>query len=459
MMLNFRSLMLWLGPLLAIGIGVIANTSTMTPEASITLAITFLCVIWWIFEPIPIPVTSLIPLAIFPLTSVLTAEEVALAYGDKLVLLLLGGFILSQAMEKSGAHLRVALIMVRICGNRSSKQLVLGFMVASAALSMWISNTATTLMLIPVATAVMQKATDEKMAVPLLLGIAHASSIGGVGTPIGTPPNNLARAVYEETLGIEVSFFEWMQWGLPVVFIFIIGAWLWLTRHLTYRGTVEIPHLGKWKTAELRVLIVFALTAFFWVTRLEPFGGWHALFGLGYSNDAIVAFLAVVLMFVIPDGKGGRLLDWEAANKIPWGMLILFGAGISIAKAFQSTGLSNMLGDQMSLLATFPVILMIAIICVVVTFLTECTSNTATTALLMPILAAAALAADTDPALFMVPAAMSASCAFMLPVATPPNLIVFSTGKFPLRTMVREGIVLNAMGAVIITGVCFVLLS
>ena len=431
----------------------------LDPPAAIALGVTTLVVFWWIFETIPIPATSMIPLALFPLLGILTATEVAQAYGDKLVLLLLGGFILSQAMERSGAHLRVALNMVRLFGNSSSRRLVFGFMAAAAVLSMWISNTATTLMLLPVALAVISQSPDKKLAMPLLLGCAYAASIGGIGTPIGTPPNIVFSGIYAELVGEEISFATWMSWGIPVVLVFLPIAGFWLTRNLTYKGQVPMPDVGRWTAVEIRVMTVFGLTALAWVTRMEPFGGWSQLFGVPGANDAVVALVAVVFMFLIPDGKGSRLLDWETANKIPWGMLILFGAGISIAKAFTATGLSAELGEALTQLSALHVFVMMMVICLGVTFLTECTSNTATTTLLMPILAAAAIGAGADPKLLMVPAAISASCAFMLPVATPPNVIMFSTGRIPIKVMVREGVVLNLLGVLLISSMCYFLVA
>jgi sodium-dependent dicarboxylate transporter 2/3/5 len=345
--------------------------------------------------------------------------------------------------------------MVRAFGGTSSRRLVFGFMAASALLSMWISNTATTLMLLPVALAVLERSEDEQLAVPLLLGIAYAASIGGIGTPIGTPPNIVFMGVYEATVGEQVPFFTWMLWAVPIACVFVPVMALWLTRGLTYRGAIRLPDVGRWDTAEVRVTVVFALTALFWITRQQPFGGWSALFDLDETNDAMVALLAVVVMFLVPNGKGGKLLDWDTAAQIPWGMLILFGAGITIATAFTTSGLSQNIGDGLSGIADLPVLLLLLIICLVVTFLTETTSNTATTTLLMPILAAGALGAGIDPKLIMIPAALSASCAFMLPVATAPNVIVFSTGRFGIETMAREGLALNLIGAVVISVMCY----
>jgi sodium-dependent dicarboxylate transporter 2/3/5 len=414
-------------------------------------------VVWWIFEPIPIPATSIIPLAIFPLTGVLPQEKIAAAYGNELILLMLGGFILSAAMERSGAHRRIALGMVNVIGGHSSRRIVLGFMVATAALSMWISNTATTLMMLPIALAVIAQSPDKKLAIPLLLAIAYASSIGGLGTPIGTPPNLVFMQQYEKFTGTAVSFTQWMSWGLPTVLLLIPLAGLWLTRKLDYRGELFIPHAGDWRPEERRVLIIFALTALAWITRLEPFGGWSAWLDLKGANDAIVALIAVVVLFLVPNGRGGRLIDWETAERVPWGILILFAAGIAIAQAFVESGLSRAIGDHLSMLANLHPLVMITTIALIVTFLTETTSNTATTILLMPILASAALGAGLDPSLLMVPAAMSASCAFMLPVATAPNAIVFGSGHVTVANMAREGLALNFIGVVVITMVCYLL--
>jgi len=314
-------------------------------------------------------------------------------------------------------------------------------------------------MLLPVALAVIEKSEDKLLPIPLLLGIAYAASVGGIGTPIGTPPNLFFRTIYEDYTGTEVGFLTWMSWGVPVVILFVPIIGLWLTRSLTYKGSIDMPQVQQWTVEEKRVFMVFSVTALAWVTRGQPFGGWKTLFDLPGANDASVALVAVIAMFLIPNGKGDRLLDWKTANKIPWGMLILFGGGIAIAKAFVVSGLSAHLGAALSGISTWHIVLMIAAICLTITFLTEMTSNTATTTLMMPILATAAIAANIEPALLMVPAAMSASCAFMLPVATAPNTIMFSTGRFPIKLMVREGFVLNLIGVVVITAVCSLLLS
>ncbi|MEO2183017.1 MAG: SLC13 family permease [bacterium] len=449
---------LTLGPLLAAVAFFTLQSFGWQETACWTATITVICAVWWIFEPIPIPATSLIPLATLPIIGVLTPAQVGESYGSPLVLLLMGGFILSTAMEKSGAHRRVALGMVNLFGGTSSRRLVFGFMAAAAVMSMWISNTATTLMLLPVALAVIERSDDDNLAIPLLLGIAYAASVGGIGTPIGTPPNLVFREIYWENTGIEIGFLTWMSWGVPVVLIFVPIIALWLTRRLNHQGHVDMPRVGAWQTEERRVFIVFAFTALAWITRSQPFGGWKTWLDVPGANDASVALLAVVAMFLIPNGKGSRLLDWETAGRIPWGMLILFGGGIAIAKAFIISGMSAALGNALAGIAGWPILAMMAVICLCITFLTEMTSNTATTTLMMPILAAAAIAAGIAPEALMVPAAMSASCAFMLPVATAPNTIVFSTGRFTTRLMAREGLVLNFVGVIVISVMCYLLM-
>ncbi len=462
---NFSKNIFLIGaPVIAIIVGYFMLSNGWDIKACCAVGVTIVCAIWWTTEPIPIPATSLLPLSLFPLFGVLDKDQVALSYGSPLVLLLLGGFILSTSMERSGAHRRVALIMINLFGAKSDRRLVFGFMVASALLSMWISNTATTLMLLPIALAILEKAKDNRMVLPLLLGIAHSASVGGIGTPIGTPPNIVFMKFYTEATGVELSFMEWMCIGVPVVVVFLpLVAW-WLTRKLKGSSNVSLPDMGVWRAEEKRVLIVFGMTALAWITRKSPFGGWSGFFDLPYANDASVALLAVVCLFIIPNGKvdengySGRLLDWKTAERIPWGLLVLFGGGIAIAKAFVSTGISQSLGDALSSVTGLPIILLFLVICLAVTFLTEITSNTASTVLLMPILAAAALAVKMDPALLMVPAAISASCAFMLPVATAPNAIVFGTHKVSIQQMMKTGIVLNLIGAVVITSVCYLVL-
>ena len=457
-----------------------------------TAGITLLTAILWVTEALPIPVTSLIPFFAFPMAGVLTHTAAASALGSHVILLLMGGFMLSKSLEKSNVHTRLAVYMLRLTGTGSAKRLVLAFMLTAAVMSMWISNTATTLMLLPIALAVLQTIDNKKLTVAMLLGIAYAASLGGVGTPIGTPPNIIFMSVYLETQGKEISFLEWMKTGLPIVFIGIPIIAFWLTRGLGKVGDCHLPAISQWRSAEKRVLGVFLIVALAWIFR--PY--WTTLLNMPYVSDSTIALAGVVLMFLTPSGAGNRqsaekdgpsakqkksiesekfanqaedegenlqnddrLLDWKTASSIPWGMLLLFAGGICIAKAFAASGLSELMGQALTGLSELPVLLLILSLCLFVTFLTEITSNTATATLLMPILASAGMAAGIDPILLMAPAAISASCAFMLPVATAPNAIVYGLDKFNIKTMAKEGLVLNILIAFVVAGVSYFSLS
>ncbi len=446
-----------LGPLLGLIVGAWTLSLGLDTAIAITAGLASWCACWWVTEAVAIPITSLLPLALLPLLGVLTPREVAQAYGNELILLLAGGFMLSTAMERCGVHRRLALMMVRLFGRHSALGLLFGFTFAAGALSMWISNTATTLMLLPMAIAILQTRQDARLAAPLILGIAYGANIGGLGTPIGTPPNLIFMQVYEQTTGNRIGFVEWMSWGVPVLLVFLpLSAW-WLGRGLRGVAAEAPPPAGPWTAAERRVLAVFALTALAWITRSEPWGGWSSWLGLEQANDASVALMAVVLLACLPDGRQGRLLDWDSASRIPWGALVLFGGGIAIASAFSSSGLSALMATHLVGLQTLPVLLLVLAITTGMIFLTELTSNTASAALAMPILAAAGVAAGVDPALFMVPAAMAATCAFMLPVATAPNAIAYGSGHVLASRMLREGLMINLFGIVILTTVCYLL--
>lgn len=445
--------------------------TTLSDAAQLTLIITLITAVFWITEWLPIPVASLIPLALFPLLGVLTPTQVAAAYGSPLILLLLGGFLLSTAMAHSNTHTLIAQRIIRVVGGHSPTRLLASFMLTAALLSMWISNTATTLMLVPIAMAVIQSATSEdgttsvslqrQFAIVLLLGIAYAASLGGINTPIGTPPNLLMLENYRQGTGEEIGFLSWMRTTLPITLIFLpIMMWL-LSRKVPEVSVGHAQRIDRPNSMQRRILIVFGLTALAWMTRIEPFGGWRGLLGLSTANDASVALLAVVAMFLIPAGRdrpGERLLTWETANTIPWGILLLFSGGICIASAFQQSGLSEAVAGHLMVLQQLPVWLIILCVCLSVTFLTEITSNTATTAILMPILLSTSQAMAVDPLLLMLPATISASFAFMMPVATAPNAIVFGSGQIRIREMMRHGFRLNLIGAVIVTTLCVLLL-
>lgn len=468
---HLKTAFLIIGPVLcAIAYFFCTKSMELSHVAAMTAAVTTLCAVWWCTEAIPIPVTSIIPFAVFPLAGVLDHNALAAAMGDKFVLLFMGGFMISKAAEKSKAHLRVAQGMIKLVGTSSNRRIIIGFMLATAFCSMWISNTATALIMLPVAIAVInQNKSGERFAVSLLLAIAYGSSIGGMATLIGTPPNGVFAGIYEKTTQIPVDFVSWLKVGVPVSVLMLIGCGFVLTFFVKGGGDYHEEQLGPWTPAQKRVTFVLATTALLWVTRVLPFGwgGWSEWLSMPMAHDATVALLAVVILFLIPNGQrddkghSDHLLDWKTARDIPWGILLLFAGGIAIAKAFGSSGLAGEIGKAMEQLTTgMHPLMIIMIICITVTFMTEVTSNTATTTLLMPILAASAVAAKVDPTMFMIPAALSASCAFMLPVATPPNAIVFGGSDcITIPKMVRHGLVLNLIGVIVVSTVCYLVLD
>jgi sodium-dependent dicarboxylate transporter 2/3/5 len=447
------------GPVLGALAFALAIAGGLASPIALTIGLTAWCAAWWVLEPVHGAVTALLPLALLPLTGILTPIQVAQAYGNELILLLAGGFMLATALEGSGAHRRLALGMVRAVGGGSGRRLVFGFAIATAALSMWISNTATTLMMLPVALAVLAGYPDRRLAAPLVLAIAYGASIGGMGTPIGTPPNVFFMQVYEQTTGTRLGFVDWMKVGVPAVLILVpIAAW-WLSRTLVGSPASPLPAVGAWTNPERRVLLVFGLTALAWVTRTEPFGGWSDWLGLPGANDASVALIAVVLLAVLPSGEGRRLLDWERAERIPWGALVLFGGGIALASAFQQSGLSALIAGSLAGLRDIPLPLLMLAICLGTSLLTEIVSNTAVAVLMLPILATTAVAIGVDPALLMLPAVLASSAAFMLPIATAPNLVAYGTGLVPSARMLREGFAINVVAVAVLTAICWVAFS
>jgi len=461
-MLSKRSF-LWLAPLLSFCFYYLLVFSGLAHMPAIAAAITLLTVIWWVTEAIPIPATSLVPFALFPLSGVIDHKTAASSLGSHVILLLMGAFMLSKAIEKSGAHERLAMYMLKLVGVSSGKRLVFGFMLATAFLSMWISNTATTLIMLPMALAILKHVDNASLKVALILGIAYSASVGGIGTPIGTPPNVIFMGIYEEQTGLEFSFFSWMKIGVPIVLVSIPVMAFWLTRNVKLENEISLPDVGEWRTEEKRTLIVFGITALLWITRLEPFGGWSTWLNITTIGDSSIALCAVVIMFLIPNGKEKsgekeHLLDWDTAVSIPWGMLLLFAGGIALAKGFSASGLSQIMSDWLTSFTALPPILMILSICLVVTYLTEITSNTATATLLMPILAITAISSGLNPEVLMIPAAICASCAFMLPVATAPNAIAYGTGEITIGDMVKEGAVLSFVVSCVAGVICYFML-
>ena len=466
-MTSFRNFAIVAGVASAIMVYVLClNVGELSHGMSVTAAVTVLCGVWWCSEAVPIPVTSLIPFVVFPFAGVMDHGQLAAAYGDKFVLLFLAGFMISRAAESSKTHLRVSHGMMKLTGTNSQTRIVIGFLLAPALCSMWISNTATALIMLPVAIAVLQEQGDPKLNVPLLLAVAYGSSIGGMATIIGTPPNGIFVSIYEQQSSHTVDFLSWLKVGVPVSALMLLVTGSWLTRGLGKSLTpIRLDGLGPWTTAQRRVLAIIAMTALLWMTRAAPLGGWSTWLNMPMAHDATVGLAAVIFMFLISSGevdntgKTKFLLDWETARDIPWGILILFGGGLAIAKASEITGLSENIGNQLAVFKGLHPALLIGIVCLTMTFLTEVTSNTASTTLLMPILGAASVGAGYDASVLMIPAALSASCAFMLPVATPPNAIIFGSDKITIREMARAGFWLNVFGTIIVTAVCYCMLD
>jgi sodium-dependent dicarboxylate transporter 2/3/5 len=450
-------------------------------------AVTALMATWWICESLPLAATALIPLVAFPLMKVMPAREVATSYASPEIYLFLGGFFIAVAMRRWNLHRRIALGIVSVVGLKGDR-IILGFMIATAFLSMWISNTATTMMMLPIALAVLITLEDYvsgaqsglgnfKMA--LMLSIAYAANIGGIGTLIGTPPNIVfaaqVRSLFPEAG--EISFTRWMMVGLPLVLIFIPVTWLVLTRvafrneqidpgEVTGMILKERKAMGAINPGEKRTLIVFLLTVAAWLTRADinlggfTLKGWASFASLGrYVHDSTIAIAAALALFVIPVDwrRGVFVLNWKSAREIPWGILILFGGGIALGKGFSESGLAAKIAGAMSMLYGAPIILMVLLTALLVTFLTEVTSNTAIATIFLPILAATAVGLRIHPFILMIPATISASCAFMLPVATPPNAIVFSSGSISMPGMVRVGILMNLIGVALVTLIMYLL--
>lgn len=453
-------------------------------------AVAALMATWWLTEALPLPATALVPIALFPLFDVLPIAEVGARYGHQFIGLFLGGFILGLAMQRWGLHRRIALVTILLVGTKP-RMLIAGFMLATALLSMFISNTATAVMLMPIAASVILLVEQEleklpgnadgsddtdpgfdpdrqadRFATALLLGIAYAASIGGMGTLIGTPPNAVLAGYIEDEFGRSISFLDWMRVGLPLVVVFLPIAW-WVLVGWVYKIKLrelpggralikkELRDLGRMSRGEWIVLVVFTLTASAWLARggLNTLGDRLDVAALANLSDTGIALIAAVALFAIPvrPREGVYAMDWETAQRLPWGVLLLFGGGLALAAGLSATGVDRYLGSGFEVLGGLPIWLLIAIVCVLVKLLTELTSNTAVTTALLPVLAAAAFTLGVDAAPLLIATALSASCAFMLPVATPPNAVVFSSPHLTIGKMVRAGVVLNVIGVVLVT--------
>ena len=449
----------WLGILIGIAVHLTPPFGGLSDPAQITLAITALMVIWWVTEAIHISATALLPIVLIPLLGIGTIAQATSPYANPVIFLFMGGFLLAAALERSRLHTRLALGIVALIGA-SPHRLILGFLVTSSLLSMWISNTATAMMMLPIALSVGSIGSDygntDKGIAALLLSVAIGSNLGGIGTLIGTPPNAIMLGYLSQNHNIEMGFGEWMRIGVPLVVVSLPIFYLILKKSMAFEATVndaviskEVQAqrlaLGPWSISEIRVSIVFSMTASLWIFQslFKPY--------LPGISDAGISILAGLSLFLIADGKKSTLLEWKDAEKIPWGVLILFGGGLSLAEVIQTTNLAQWIGDSMSALAVLPVPLIIFLVAISIIFFSEVASNSATSAAIIPVMGALAVSLGYDPRIFVIPATLAATMAFMLPVGTPPNAIVFSSGKIKQSEMIRVGFWLNLASAILIT--------
>lgn len=463
--------------------------------ARLTAATAILMAVWWMTEALPIPATALVPLVVFPVLGDATVNDVGANYGNNIIFLFMGGFMIALAMQRWNLHRRIALVTVRAMGTNPS-MVVLGFMVATGFISMWVSNTATAVMMIPIGVSVLMlvaklstevrspegaegmdademdmQSEEVKAAViesnfgtALMLGIAYAASIGSLGTIIGTPPNTLLVGYLAENHDIQIRFVDWMVVGVPIAVVFMLICWLLLTK-VFYKPeineipggrdlmTQEIRKLGSMSQGEIRVLALFLLAAVSWVSIPLIWPDDTPI------SDAGIAMTVAILLFLLPAGaaRGVRLLDWDSAKELPWGVLILFGGGLALSSQFGASGLTDWIGEVTSGVGGLPVVLTVAIFAAGVLFLTELTSNTATAATFLPVAGGIAIGIGIDPMLLAIPVALAATCAFMLPVATPPNAIAYGSGYVTIPQMVKAGLYLNLIGIVLITAVTMTL--
>lgn len=468
---------LLLGPALFFAVLLFFFPEGLSYEGRMVLATTLWVAVWWITEAVPIPAASLLPIVLLPLTGALEGAAVTSSYGDPIVFLFLGGFLIALAMERWNLHKRIALNIISVVGTSTSR-IVLGFMAATGFLSMWVSNTAAVMMMLPIGTAIIHQvsavikserkdlaAEEAKFSKALIFSIGYAGTIGGLGTLIGTPPNIILAANIKKLYGVEVSFGGWMAFAVPVVVILLVAVWLYLTKVAHPIKMKELPggkelileekrKLGKMSFEEKMVLLVFGFAAFMWVTRTFLWD--DKIPGI---DDTMIAIFAASLLFLIPSlNKGGRVLDWSVSKDLPWGILLLFGGGLALATGFKETGLAEWIGGRLTVLDGFNFVVIVIISTALVLFLTEITSNTATATMILPVLASLALALNVHPYALMVPAAMAANCAFMLPVGTPPNAIIFASGKLKISEMVRTGFVINIFTLILIVGAVFYIL-
>ena len=464
--MNKKHLFIAAGPLAFIIVYYFFQPEELSRAGVAVLAATLWIAIWWITEALPIAVTALLPIVLFPLSGALSLADTTASYGHKYIFLYIGGFIIAIAIERWNLHKRIALNIIHLIGTGVVK-IILGFMLATAFMSMWISNTATTVMMLPIGMAIIAQLQDNPatkknenliFGKALMLAIAYSASIGGIATLIGTPPNLVLAGIVEKTYGIEITFAQWFMFGFPISVVLLFICWHFLTKVAFSFQQKEFPGgkaeikkqlslLGEMSYEEKSVLVVFVLTALCWISR-----SFLLKLLIPQIDDTIIAMIGAFALFLLP-AKGGKrsLLTWQEAVKIPWGVLLLFGGGMALATGFSQTGLADWVGGQMTLFQGVSLILLVLILIGAVNFLTEITSNLATTAMLLPILAPMAFSIGVHPYLLMVAATVAASCAFMLPVATPPNAVVFGSGYLRIPDMVRTGFWMNIISILLLT--------
>ncbi|WP_070888278.1 SLC13/DASS family transporter [Pseudomonas sp. D2-3] len=462
---------LFLGPLLLLACIASEPPAGLSREAWLTAGLIGLMATWWATEAIPIPATALLPIPMIPLLGIGTIQQATSPYANPTIFLFLGGFLLGLGMQRWNLHKRMALRTLIAVGNQPARQ-VGGFMLATALVAMWVSNTATAIMMLPIGLSVISMLTQrgderehERFATALLLGIAYAASIGGIATLIGTPPNALLAAYLRENHDVHIGFGQWMLIGVPVSSCMLVFTWWWLTRGgFELEGgdsramlRQELAELGNWSAGEKRVALVFGCTAMAWVT--QPLLSQYVT----ALDDTLIAMIGAMALFLIPAQREGStrvlLMDWNTANKVPWGILILFGGGLSLAGTITTTGLAGWIGEGLQGIGSLPLVLIIGVVVLTINMLTEITSNTATAAAFLPLVGALAVSQGLAPELLAIPAAIIASCAFMMPVATPPNALVFGTGLMRIQSMIKAGFVINLYSVVLVTLLCYLLIG
>jgi sodium-dependent dicarboxylate transporter 2/3/5 len=472
----------WAGILILLIAILITPPEGMKPEAARALGVAFLMAIWWVTECIPIYATAFVPIALFPLLGILDAGTTSENYGHNYVLMLLGGFFLAKSIEISGLHKRVALYIISKIGS-SRRRIMLSFMIATAFLSFWIANVAVALLMLPIALSIVEKEEQNsgkksQFGLALMLAIAYSASIGGTGSLIGTPTNLVFAGVFSKMFpeSPEIDFLEWMKIGLPIVIIMLPITWFYLIKYFKIKGNFvgskgiineEIRLLGKMSSMEKRVLVIFIFTALGWIFRRDieldnyVIPGWTSILGFkDYIQDSTVAIIAALLLFSIPSGdkttKSKRLLDWNAAATVPWGVVMIVGGGYALAESFNQTGLATYLGTTLSFISNYPSILVLVIVITLMIFITEINSNTATANIFLPVLASMAVAAQINPLLLMIPATFACSFSFMLPSGSGTNAVIFGSNKVTIFEMAKCGFGLNFLCIILLTILMYV---